>query len=733
MTRHLLLALALLSGCAPRAGAAPGWIRSTPGAGGAFTQASATGDTVWVAADIAGFYRTFDGGKSWTAMGLATPVSGAAVAVKPGDGRRVVAGTEGSAGNPFWVSSNAADAVPKWTSPKADAGWLNFITWGIGRRVWAVGRSAYGKAGTARLWASSDDGASWRTAGTAGLDATACPLKIVCHPTNDDVLYLISGRDKFKSDGRKALFKSTDEGGHWKEIGADVLSGTIQDMALDPGSPNTLYATTGDLGTDKDQVFRSTDGGATWAPIGRKHTGNVVIVRGRTRLINVERPSSWDKCGAASECGTWEWDGAKWTHLSDTSNWDTGWAGSVAWTFGQNIYGRCKTVSQDPLHPERLWWVTSRFVLQSSDGGATFSSAAFTRRVADGVFSGRGVENVSVMSLDGHGPNVLAGYYDSGLWLRTRPGDEGWQPLNDKAATGKWEGAGGNVSTCLSLADRGHTKMWVANGENRDHHTLLWSEQGGQSWQRATGIPASVFISGLSYDPHSTPGGLTMFVTAGGYVYKSTDDGHNWKKCEPGPYRVYFTAVDPSEGRRVYAGGRSGIWFSEDGGATWSQSAGGGFQFNARQMTQTSCDSDTSLGKMCWSGVHDLYAAGKGVVWTALYRETQGGPDAGGIYCSTDGGRTWSCKLAKKYMQCVAGGAPGPGDVWAGQSKLTNASRANVTENAGLLRSSDGGKEWKSVDLGIGISAVHRLAIHGTEVWAGVPGQGVYYLDTKPR
>ena len=49
------------------------------------------------------------------------------------------------------------------------------------------------------------------------------------------------------------------------------------------------------------------------------------------------------------------------------------------------------------------------------------------------------------MSLDGRGPNVLAGYYDNGLWMRAVPAAEGWTPLNDKAATGKWEGAGGNV------------------------------------------------------------------------------------------------------------------------------------------------------------------------------------------------------------------------------------------------------------------------------------------------
>jgi len=79
-------------------------------------------------------------------------------------------------------------------------------------------------------------------------------------------------------------------------------------------------------------------------------------------------------------------------------------------------------------------------------------------------------------------------------------------------------------------------------------------------------------------------------------------------------------------------------------------------------------------------------------------------------------------------MQCVTGS---PDTIWAGQSKLTNASRSNVAGNCGLYRSLDGGKSWTPVDLGIGISAVQRLAMHGSEVWAGVPGQGLYYFDPK--
>jgi photosystem II stability/assembly factor-like uncharacterized protein len=720
----ILLAVALVVG-APGADAGA-WIRSTPGAGGAFTQASASGDTVWVGADIAGFYRTMNGGQSWTAIGTATPVSGAAVAVKPRDARHVVAGVDGSSsGDPFRVSSDATRPIPTWKKPKAAPGWPNFITWGRGRRVWAAGRASASKAGGPRIWTSPDDGATWTTVRAAGLPADACPIEIVCHPTKDSDLYLVSGADKFRSNGRKALYKSSDLGARWSEIGAAFLGGKIQDMAISPAFPSTLYATTGDVGTDRDVVVRSTDSGRTWSEIGRKHTGNVIVLPdGRVLLVNVERPGTSEKCGPQSECGVWEWASGAWRHVADTSDWESGWTRSVAWSFGRNLYGRSKTIAQDPLRPERLWWVTSRFVFVSDDGGATFRSTAFTRAVGDGAFAGRGLDNVSLMSLDGNGPNVLAGYYDNGLWARVESA-EAWRAWNDAAATsnvsgaGKgWAGAGGNASTCLQRFVGGRVKTWVANGETRDKQLLLWSDEatpsGGRSWRKATGVPANVFVSGLSFDAKSP----AMYVTADGHVYKSTDEGQHWKKLEPGPYQVHFTAVDRVNGKRVYAGGRSGIWFSEDGGATWRQPSG-----PLRVIKPGSCDSDTSLGKMCWNGIHDVWAAPReGAVWAALYGESSEGD--GGFYRSTDGGRTWVRKLAKPFAQCVTGS----GDtIWAGQSKLTNASRSNVI--GGLLRSTDGGESWSAVDMGPGVPGVNRLAMHGRQVWAGVPGQGALYLN----
>ena len=62
--------------------------------------------------------------------------------------------------------------------------------------------------------------------------------------------------------GGPPLFKSLDGGLTWVASNSGLPDATVSHLVIDPIHPDVLYATTW-LG-----VFRSTDGAATWSPLG---------------------------------------------------------------------------------------------------------------------------------------------------------------------------------------------------------------------------------------------------------------------------------------------------------------------------------------------------------------------------------------------------------------------------------------------------------------------------------
>jgi photosystem II stability/assembly factor-like uncharacterized protein len=61
------------------------------------------------------------------------------------------------------------------------------------------------------------------------------------------------------------ISKSTDGGATWAPLPGVSTSQVVFDLAISPSSPSTLYATVG--GQAGDQVIRSLDGGATWTQV----------------------------------------------------------------------------------------------------------------------------------------------------------------------------------------------------------------------------------------------------------------------------------------------------------------------------------------------------------------------------------------------------------------------------------------------------------------------------------
>src|SRR5262249_39115864 len=96
--------------------------------------------------------------------------------------------------------------------------------------------------------------------------------------------------------------------------------------------------------------------------------------------------------------------------------------------------------------------------------------------------------------------------------------------------------------------------------------------------------------------------------------------------------RMLSLAVS-SDGERLYAGGFSGVWRSDDAGATW------------RQLTrpQPPPGTDTVSGALLGGTVYDLVVspANKDLVLAATFRDGRAVSKIG-VYRSTNGGDSWS-------------------------------------------------------------------------------------------
>src|SRR6266498_1220125 len=120
-------------------------------------------------------------------------------------------------------------------------------------------------AGTDRgVYRSVDAGASWRAA-NAGLPAFRVQT-IAIDPTSPATLY--AGTLTPDGVASVGIFKSTDAGTSWTAINeglVDPLAGfaplDVEALAINPRNPQTILA-----GTRFLEIFKSTDGGATWKP-----------------------------------------------------------------------------------------------------------------------------------------------------------------------------------------------------------------------------------------------------------------------------------------------------------------------------------------------------------------------------------------------------------------------------------------------------------------------------------
>lgn len=114
------------------------------------------------------------------------------------------------------------------------------------------------------VWKSTNAGSTWvpLTDGWETLQVSC--LKIA--PSNPDIIYVGTGDFQGYGPYSVGIMKSTDGGATWTNLGRNPLGNfAVSSIAVDPDDPNLIHAATGRGKNYWGRIYRSTDGGQTWA------------------------------------------------------------------------------------------------------------------------------------------------------------------------------------------------------------------------------------------------------------------------------------------------------------------------------------------------------------------------------------------------------------------------------------------------------------------------------------
>lgn len=262
---------------------------------------------------------------------------------------------------------------------------------------------------------------------------------------------------------------------------------------------------------------------------------------------------------------------------------------------------------------------------------------------------------------------------------------------------GVWRRAGleGLPVTHLALGRGGEFPIFYAAVR---HQGMYRSLDEGRTWQMANmDLPRGPWgqrtVTALAVDPREAR--RVYAALAGGYLFRSVNGGSRWQPlaAPPGLEEVsLLRALPQGEGLRLYVGGRGRMWATDDEGVTWSSL--GGLPAGAHL-----------------ADVLVLSPSGRDLCVAA-------GPK--GVWCTADGGRSWSRRasgLGRSTVWHLA--AAGDGVWYAG------------TDN-GVYRSADRGAFWQPARAGLPGGVVQALCADSgrpATLYVGLAHGGVAHTE----
>jgi photosystem II stability/assembly factor-like uncharacterized protein len=556
--------------------------------------------------------------------------------------------------------------------------WQPVGPYNVGGRVTAlaVGRSGiYLGAANGGVWKSTNGGVSWACITDAtGLSSIG---SLAVDPAHPETLYCGTGEANSSGDSYdgNGLWRSMDGGATWASLGL-AATGRIARVVVDPQNPlHVLVAAQGRLFSTSSQrgVYRTLDGGTTW--------NRVLFVNDSTGVndlvVNPVNPdtmfcSTWERVrrtsyrhAAGPGSGLWRSvdRGATWAQLTSGLPPSDDNLGRIALAIAPS---RPSTIYAQIGSGPSTGYVGLGF-FRSTDGGTTWSQrdAGTTFRDTFGGF----VWYFGDMAVDPANPDHV---YALGVDLI--------QSLDAGVTWGQLGGVGHPDQHALWIDPANSQHVLLGNDGG------FWSTTDGSSWTPAASLPITQFYAG---DVDPTNAAITFGGTQDNYTLKSASGPSGWNMILDGD--GFYPLVDPVTPNVVFC-----EWQNCCSGAGFRRSISGG------------------PGGAVTSGwnANDRYNWCTPIAMNPRNHNTL---IAGSqyLYRSTDNGRNWSRPSGLDLST-----NPAAGLVFGTITTLAISAADTSVYYAGT----DDGRVWRSGNLGVS----------WTEISAGLPGRWVTRVTPDP-
>jgi photosystem II stability/assembly factor-like uncharacterized protein len=384
-------------------------VLTSPDGGGTWSDLNVPADDVWsLAVDptspgtvYAGTYgglvfRTTDGGAHWASASDGPQASSV----------NVIA-TAASAPTTLYAGAHngvfrSSDGAQTWTHPALGVRDVGVYPLAVDPTASSTIYAAVGRI----VMKTTDGGAHWAESNT-GLSAELPEIyRLAVDPVSPSIVYAVQGTP---FSGHTVIYKSTDGGAHWAPPSGLVLyPGDLRALVIAPSQPSTLF-----IGTNSQGVVKSTDGAASWA---RANNG-LTAVGPYVSALAVDPTTAETVYAATSPTGQPDTPAKIFKSTDGAAHWR-----QIPIALPANT--EITSLVVDPATPSTIYASYADYgdqggVLKSSDGGETWVAAS----------EGLPTASVGKLVIGSGFPSAVYAATSAGIFASS-DGAMSWTPIN---------------------------------------------------------------------------------------------------------------------------------------------------------------------------------------------------------------------------------------------------------------------------------------------------------------